>query len=584
MPALDWRGSGRRRVSLRLLTVCVVPLIVAADDQCPVSDAEGGGACIRTKEVDKDDLTGFIQNRLSKIINVRGELGVNSEDVTYLSKGRRIISIAVAFLLAAIAVAVYVHSLMQPPKSEDGDSSSPSRSSRDDSELSGGTASRGRRLLRRVTLNVEELQRPRKKTWTFEVALGTMSSKAFVINMFADLCAPGLLPLAYGMTGTGFLPGGILLVVFYGMCVYTMWAIGRTCLLTQKLNFAEQWAQEIGPRSAWVPVTVVVLVCFGCCLSYACFYADIFSGVMPAIGLPLDRSHCLLLFTVFPTMPLCLMKDLSALAPSSFCALIAVIYTTIVMVTRTIDGSYAPGGAFYDSAKMPTEPLVVSDHMMQFGIPSLTLVNNLAMAFLAHYNGCKYYRELESHTPTYLVKVTSIAMGISCVIFALCGYCGYMTFGSYSEGVILNNYAQDDWPINIARLGISFPIDDERPPGGRLRAVEANCPQPRGKVRACLRPGCSVFRPHRHDNCCCMGVDRCWYSCWRCGCIMWHFHNLHHPLLTVRDDPGNDGCCPASERDCLCSLQCTAWCCFSSVWLTHIFEHSELICIVEISV
>jgi len=458
MPALDWRGSGRRRVSLRLLTVCVVPLIVAADDQCPVSDAEGGGACIRTKEVDKDDLTGFIQNRLNKIINVRGELGVNSEDVTYLSKGRRIISIAVAFLLAAIAVAVYVHSLMQPPKSEDGDSSSPSRSSRDDSELSGGTASRGRRLLRRVTLNVEELQRPRKKTWTFEVALGTMSSKAFVINMFADLCAPGLLPLAYGMTGTGFLPGGILLVVFYGMCVYTMWAIGRTCLLTQKLNFAEQWAQEIGPRSAWVPVTVVVLVCFGCCLSYACFYADIFSGVMPAIGLPLDRSHCLLLFTVFPTMPLCLMKDLSALAPSSFCALIAVIYTTIVMVTRTIDGSYAPGGAFYDSAKMPTEPLVVSDHMMQFGIPSLTLVNNLAMAFLAHYNGCKYYRELESHTPTYLVKVTSIAMGISCVIFALCGYCGYMTFGSYSEGVILNNYAQDDWPINIARLGIGLSI------------------------------------------------------------------------------------------------------------------------------
>jgi len=458
MPALDWRGSGRRRVSLRLLTVCVVPLIVAADDQCPVSDAEGGGACIRTKEVDKDDLTGFIQNRLNKIINVRDELGVNSEDVTYLSKGRRIISIAVAFLLAAIAVAVYVHSLMQPPKSEDGDSSSPSRSSRDDSELSGGTASRGRRLLRRVTLNVEELQRPRKKTWTFEVALGTMSSKAFVINMFADLCAPGLLPLAYGMTGTGFLPGGILLVVFYGMCVYTMWAIGRTCLLTQKLNFAEQWAQEIGPRSAWVPVTVVVLVCFGCCLSYACFYADIFSGVMPAIGLPLDRSHCLLLFTVFPTMPLCLMKDLSALAPSSFCALIAVMYTTIVMVTRTIDGSYAPGGAFYDSAKMPTEPLVVSDHMMQFGIPSLTLVNNLAMAFLAHYNGCKYYRELESHTPTYLVKVTSIAMGISCVIFALCGYCGYMTFGSYSEGVILNNYAQDDWPINIARLGIGLSI------------------------------------------------------------------------------------------------------------------------------
>merc|ERR1711972_1134504 len=154
-----------------------------------------------------------------------------------------------------------------------------------------------------------------------------MSPVAFVVNMFADLCPPGVLPLAFGLKDTGYIPGLILLVCFYFCCVYTMWAVAKTADITGAKDFQGQWDKTIGTSTSWVPVFVVVLVCLGCLLCYSCMFADIFAGVMPALGFDMSRSLCLLGFTLFPTLPLCLLKNLSALAPSSSFAVLAVLYT-----------------------------------------------------------------------------------------------------------------------------------------------------------------------------------------------------------------------------------------------------------------
>merc|ERR1719161_1762705 len=100
----------------------------------------------------------------------------------------------------------------------------------------------------------------------------TMSPVAFVVNMFADLCPPGLLPIAYGLRGTGYAPAVILLGLCYSICVFTMWCVARTSEITGEHTYRGQWEKVYGPSTAWVPVTVVILVCFGCNLSYSCFF------------------------------------------------------------------------------------------------------------------------------------------------------------------------------------------------------------------------------------------------------------------------------------------------------------------------
>lgn len=311
------------------------------------------------------------------------------------------------------------------------------------------------KLGRRHSITLGEVHRT--AMWRPEDSVNSMSAAAFVVNMFADLCPPGLLPLAAGLRGTGLLPALLLLLVLGSACVYTMWTVGRTCEITGCQTFRGQWAVTLGEQTAWVPVAVVVLVCFGCNLSYSCFFADIFASVMPSFGLSwASRDFCLIIFTLCPLLPLCMLKDLSALAYSSFVALVVVIYTTGVMCLRAIDGSYARHGQYFEGLEHP--PDVPTSHMLDFGLSSLLLVNFLAMGYLSHYNGCKYYRELRGHTPFKLWQCTSLGMGITSIFYAVSAVAAFETFGTNACGVILENYAKNDNLINIARVGMGLSI------------------------------------------------------------------------------------------------------------------------------
>merc|ERR1719316_2138435 len=107
------------------------------------------------------------------------------------------------------------------------------------------------------------------------------------------------------------------------------------------------------------------------------------------------------------------------------------------MVVRYMDRSYATGGKYYLQHEVETVP-----HTMTFGLGSLQLVNALAVTFLCHYNGCKYYREYIGHTPGGFRNVVGIGFGLTTSLFLIAMLYGYMTFGAVSNSVILNNYSE----------------------------------------------------------------------------------------------------------------------------------------------
>jgi len=321
------------------------------------------------------------------------------------------------------------------------------------------TPSAGKLLVRRNTFTEGEQEHKVKfSTWTIDEDEESMGDVSIVINLLADLTPAGVLPLANGMVGTGYAPSLLLLLLFAGCAAYMMYLISRTVEIAGAKSYDRIWQKCVGEQSAWVPLAVLMTVCFGNCLAYACMFGDLFSGAMPGFGLSFaTRTVCILVLAGFPLLPLCMLKDLSALAPTSFGALLAVLYMCVMMMIRYFDGSYFPGGQYHTEPKW-------SNHTWNFGTQTLLLVNSLAVGFLCHYNGCKYYREYIDHRPAKFGSRVGIGFLMVAIIFATSGLFGYATFGQDAEGVILNNYSSDDFMANIARLGMglanvfSFPL------------------------------------------------------------------------------------------------------------------------------
>ena len=60
-----------------------------------------------------------------------------------------------------------------------------------------------------------------------------------------------------------------------------------------------------------------------------------------------SRSWSVALLIWVVLYPLCSLKDLAALAPFSIAGVCSVAYVVGFMCVRALDGSYAPGGAYY---------------------------------------------------------------------------------------------------------------------------------------------------------------------------------------------------------------------------------------------
>mmetsp|Transcript_107561 Transcript_107561/g.304165 ORF Transcript_107561/g.304165 Transcript_107561/m.304165 type:complete len:648 (-) Transcript_107561:56-1999(-) len=298
-----------------------------------------------------------------------------------------------------------------------------------------------------------------KQRWSAEEEEQTMGSMAFILNIVADLCPSGFLSISYGMDGTGYIWAALLLVVFCSLCIYTMWTCGRTSEITGERDFASQWALVIGAGGAWIPLLVIVIVAFGALLCYACYFGDLLEEVMPSFGLHLPRYACLISFSLFPALPLCLLKSLAGLAYSSGFAVAALVYTAVVICVRQADGSYTPGGHYYAQLQEHLMPeLPETKYLFKFGARSVLFINILAMAFHCHCNACKYYRELKDTNPTHFRNCTFIAMAIAAVLYAVIGFAGFATFGTNAHGTILKNYSLQDTPVNLARIFISLSL------------------------------------------------------------------------------------------------------------------------------
>jgi amino acid permease len=189
---------------------------------------------------------------------------------------------------------------------------------------------------------------------------------------------------------------------------------------------------------------------------------------------------------------LCLLPNLTALAPFSLVGVLGILLTTAFMLLRLLDGTYSvdpivtsengimtmtssdigrveietPMVDAWTDGGLSTLHSTLADFSATTGEVSILhtdpfdligLACTLATAFVCHYNGPRLYTELQGNQSVFQqLTVTSFAAGA--MIIATIATAGFLTFGLDSAPVILSNYSTSDSLMALSRVLIMASI------------------------------------------------------------------------------------------------------------------------------
>jgi len=279
-----------------------------------------------------------------------------------------------------------------------------------------------------------------------------------VFNLTKNILGIGVLSLPAAVAaGTGLAPA-VLLTIALGMYSgYTFSLYGRVCESTGERNFNGLGLSTSGPRWANAMTWACTVRTVFSCLAFSIVVADSFSTILQGFGAPAAlcaRNAVLGGITLFVLLPICLLPDLSALSRISFLGVSAMAYTMVFMIIRCLDGSYAPGGSFFEDALQAG----AASGNWAVNISTLVLVSSLGTACSAHYNAPRYYDQLRDRSVGRFNVMVGVAFSLvvgMCLAF-MCA--GYLTFGAACKGNILLNYSTRDPLATAARIAVSSSV------------------------------------------------------------------------------------------------------------------------------
>jgi amino acid permease len=305
---------------------------------------------------------------------------------------------------------------------------------------------------------------------------GTATMTNEILNLVKGIVGVGVLSLPAGIGNFGNHPSvlfpSLFLITAMGiLSAYGFAIIGKVCSYTDARSYREAWSLSIGEKTSWIPALSATCKTFLACLALSMVLADTFVGLF---RLNIDaRTQVLVTLTTVILLPLCWMKNLSALAPFSLLGILGMGFTGIAMTVRYLDQSYAAAAATTTAAAITTTTSgiyyndIASHLRPSFGTAgwtsvfqpnSLILLCMLSTAYMAHFNAPKFYQELYNHTLPRFHTVVASSFGISILMIGYITAIGFLTFGSAASGLVLNNYSALDGWMSASRIAVAVAL------------------------------------------------------------------------------------------------------------------------------
>ncbi|KAL7581380.1 hypothetical protein ACA910_021972 [Epithemia clementina (nom. ined.)] len=296
---------------------------------------------------------------------------------------------------------------------------------------------------------------------------GTATIPNEVFNLVKSIIGSGVLSLPYGVAYYGNAPSALIPAVLIvsamgGLSAYTFGLIGRVCKNTNTMSYSDAWDAAVGKRFSPLIAFSCFFDCFAGVLSYSMILADSAVNLLAGVGVAVSRTQALLAITSTILLPLCLMKNLSSLAPFSLVGIVSMLYITLAMGVRYFGQAYAPGGAFFAS-QLAQPSFGQMGAKSALSLNALILTCMLTNAYIAHFNAPKFLAELKDNTMGRFSKVIAWSFGISVAIYAAATSFGFLTFGAACNGFILNNYSVRDKLMSLASIAVTISITTSYP-------------------------------------------------------------------------------------------------------------------------
>jgi amino acid permease len=297
------------------------------------------------------------------------------------------------------------------------------------------------------------------------VSGGTATMSNEIFNLIKSIVGAGVLSLPAGIAAfanapSAVLPASILIALIGGVSGYCFSLIGRVCAMEDASSYMDAWEKTVGSKTSIIPVAACTLSTCSANLAYSMILADTFKTLLASVGVNLSRSNTLFGVTGLILLPLCLLKNLSSLAPFSLLGIIGMAYTALAMTLRYMGGGYKlPDGKFLSGVAANLQPSFGAIGAKGVFRPSsLILISSLSTAFMAHFNAPKFYKELKNNTIRRYNTVVGTSFGVSIAIFSTMAAMGFLTFGQAASGLILNNYSVSDRLIGLSRIAVAMSI------------------------------------------------------------------------------------------------------------------------------
>eukprot|EP00804_Cyclotella_cryptica_P021984 CCRYP_000912-RD/>CCRYP_000912-RD protein AED:0.42 eAED:0.42 QI:257/0.66/0.75/1/0.66/0.75/4/85/473 len=285
----------------------------------------------------------------------------------------------------------------------------------------------------------------------------TMSNEMF--NMVKAVVGVGVLSLpagiaAFGNAPSAAIPAAALIATIGSIAAYNFSLIGRLCAITGAASYRGAWEKSVGASTAWIPAVSCVVKTFFAVLAYSMVLGDTFSALFTTLGMNVSREVSLVGLTLVVLLPLCLLKNLSSLAPFSLAGIAGMLYTAVAMGIRFLDGSYSsPDSGFALDVAESLRPAIGDK-----GASAVFSSNAFILICMLNFNAPKFYLELKDNTIERWNTVVATSFGISILFFIGIAAMGFATFGGASNGLILNNYSTKDSLMGFSRVAVAFAL------------------------------------------------------------------------------------------------------------------------------
>lgn len=235
---------------------------------------------------------------------------------------------------------------------------------------------------------------------------GQASVTEEIFNLVKAIVGAGVLSLPAGIAAFGNAPSAVVpavaLIVVIGMLSgYGFGLIGRSCALTKTTSYRDAWSASISRETSWIPAWSVTLKTIAATLAYSMILGDTFQSLFLAAGLQLTKSQTLIGVTGLVLLPLCLLKNLSSLAPFSLLGSLGMVYTAVAMAIRYFTKAYSTtaGSALVNDLPMALRPSF--GNIGAYGVwnPSSTIL--LGMLSTAYVSVCVCVNHSSCGTQTH---------------------------------------------------------------------------------------------------------------------------------------------------------------------------------------